>query len=283
MKHAIRILSLCLIALFCFSLLPANANAQVSALFVNVRKADAALFWLNDRIYLIDTGHKDSLDQLQRVLDAYGVAHLDGIIVTHTDKDHVGGLKKLLKGGLTADRLYAGSLHSEKSLEDHPVYEASEKYGVPVTWLSAGDQIDAGDGCVFHVLGPIRQDNENENNNSLVLRLVTPEGDMLLTGDMELEEEADLLEAGLISRAEVLKVAHHGEDDSTSKVFALTVRPQWAVISTNTQDEPDTPDQKIISRLEMTRCVIAETQSAEVGILITLEDGKASAHEINWQ
>ena len=261
----------------------ARAETEVSALFINVGKADAALYLLGDQRFLIDTGTKDSYDQLERVLEAYGVQRLDGVLITHTDKDHVGGLKKLLKSGIAVDALYAGTLHSEKSLEDHPVYEAAEKYDVPLTWLSAGDVIDLGNGCTFQVLGPLSQDDEDENNNSLVLRLLTPQGDMLLTGDMELEEENELIEAGLISQAAVLKVAHHGRDDTTSRQFALLVRPQWAVISTSTVERSDTPSAKVLSYLRDARASVAVTQEAQVGILITLEDGQASAEAINWR
>lgn len=288
MKKAFRkILLFTLMAAFLCMALPscaaAGAQTEVQALFINVGKADAALFWLGDQRYLVDTGHKNSHEHLIRVLDAYGVDHLDGVIVTHTDKDHAGGLKKLLKSGVQVDMLYAGALHSEKSLEKHPVYEASDKYGVPVTWLSAGQTIDAGNGCAFEVVGPLTQDDENENNNSLVMYLTTPEGEMLLTGDMEWQEETELIEAGLIRRALVLKVAHHGDNDATTKPFAMLVRPEWAIISTSTEDEPDTPDSRVLTRLWQLGCTTAETQTAEVGIMITLRGGKADAQQIDWQ
>ena len=278
-----RLLAAALAAVLVFLCLPALAQDGVSALFINVGKADAALFFLGDRRVLIDTGTKDSYEQLRRVLDVYETTHLDAVIITHTDKDHAGGLKKLLKGGMSVGTLYAGTLHSETDPDDHRVIEVSEKYELPVTWLSAGDVIDLGDGVRFDVLGPLSVDMDNENNNSLVLRLTTPEGSMLLTGDMELDEEAELIDAGLFGPADVLKVPHHGEDDATSRLFALMVQAQWAVISTNTLEEPDTPDSKILRYLMEARSGVAVTQDAEVGILITLEDGAASAQQIDWQ
>ena len=285
MKTALKICALSLALMLPAMLIaqPAHAQTDVRALFVNVRKADAAIFWLGNSRYLVDTGHKDSYEQLARVLEVYEIDHLDGIIITHTDKDHAGGLKKLLKGGLKADRLYASALHSEKSDADHPAYEASEKYGVPLTWLSAGDQINAGSDCFFHVLGPLTRDPYEENNNSLVFRLVTPEGDMLLAGDMENPEEDELIAAGLITPAPVLKVGNHGEGDATGKRFALLARPEWAIISTNTADEPDTPDSKILKRLEQTGANIVVTQDSEVGILVILSGGRVDVQCIDWQ
>ena len=276
-------LGLVLVVLLLLAGACARAQEQVQALFINVGKADAALFFLDDQRFLVDTGTKDSYDQLERVLEAYGVTRLNGVVITHTDKDHVGGLKKLLKSGISVDRVYAGALHSEKSLEDHPVYEAAEKYAVPLTWLSAGDSIALEGGGAFDVLGPLTQDDEQENNNSLVLRLTTPQGDMLLTGDMELPEESELIEAGLISQAAVLKVAHHGNEDATSWQFVLLARPQWAVISTSSVEKPETPSSKVLSRLYDVKAGVAVTQDAEVGILVTLRDGQAGAEAINWR
>lgn len=282
MKKVLIWLAVLLIAL---GLLAPAAMAQegVQALFINVGKADAALFFIGDARYLVDAGHKDGHDQLARVLEAYGVTHLDAIFVTHTDKDHAGGLKKLFKSGVTTDVIYAPLFHSESSLDDHRTYEAAEQYNVPLTWLKAGEAVDAGSGCVFHVLGPLAQDDENENNNSLVMRLETPHGGMLLAGDMELEAEAALMNAGLIQPAEVLKVSHHGEGDSTSKAFAYAVRAKWAIISTNTEDEPDTPDEDVLENLMGAGSTVAQTQNAEVGILITLTNGEVLAQQIDWQ
>ena len=283
MRRYHRLLALVLAAVLLLAGACARAEEPVQALFINVGKADAALFLLGDQRFLVDTGTKGSYDQLERVLDAYGVTRLSGVVITHTDKDHVGGLKKLLKSDIAVDRVYAGTLHSEKSLEDHPVYEAAEKYDAPLTWLSAGETVELADGCAFHVLGPLSQDDEEENNNSLVLRLTTPQGDMLLTGDMELQEESELIEAGLISQAAVLKVAHHGNEDATSWQFALLARPQWAVISTSSVEKPETPSSKVLSRLKDVKANVAVTQDAEVGILVTLEDGQAAAEAVNWR
>lgn len=283
MRRYHRLLALVLAAVLLLAGACARAEGPVQALFINVGKADAALFLLGDQRFLVDTGTKGSYDQLERVLTAYGVTRLSGVVITHTDKDHVGGLKKLLKSDIAVDRVYAGTLHSEKSLEDHPVYEAAEKYDAPLTWLSAGETVALADGCAFHVLGPLSQDDEEENNNSLVLRLTTPQGDMLLTGDMELQEESELIEAGLISQAAVLKVAHHGNEDATGWQFVLLARPQWAVISTSSVEKPETPSSKVLSRLKDVKANVAVTQDAEVGILVTLEDGQASAEAVNWR
>ena len=167
-----------LIALLFWIACPAgNAEDQIQAYFLNVGKADAILLRLNGQDYLVDTGSKESYDQMEDALRMLGVDRLAGVIITHTDKDHVGGLKKLLKSEIDVERVYAGKLHSEKSDEDHPAYSAAEKRNVSFTWLGAGEKIQAGE-CVMDILGPLTLDTEDENNNSLVLNVETPEGQL---------------------------------------------------------------------------------------------------------
>ncbi len=261
---------------------PACADARFQALFINVRKADAILLMLGEEHYLVDAGHKDSYEALEKALASYGVEHLNGVFITHTDKDHVGGLNKLLKSDIKVDQLYASTLHSEGDTKEHPVYEAARKRNVPLRWLRAGDVIEAGE-CTLHILGPLDRDNRDEDNNSLVIDVRTPEGNILLTGDMKKEEEASLMQAGVIPQATVLKVAHHGEDDSTSSAFLRMVKPQWSVISTNTEDEPETAADLVLARLWDVKSGVATTQSASLGILVTLEGGAAKTEQIDYQ
>lgn len=276
-------LCLLLAALLCVCALPvrpAAADGDIRALFINVQKADAALLFLGEQRFLVDTGAKDSYPALKAALSLYGVTRLDGVIITHLHNDHVGGLKKLLKSDVAVERLYAGTLRADAYEGQDTVERLAADRDIPLTRLQAGDSLSAGD-SVFHVLGPLNRDAENENNNSLVLNLETPQGNLLLAGDMELEEEAELLDGGLIPQAAVFKVGHHGEDDATSKRLVTVVKPQWAVISTSTAEEPDTLDSKVVSRLWDVKAGVAVTQNGTVGILVTLRDGRATAEQID--
>ena len=258
-----------------------RAEEKIQAYFLNVGKADAILLRLDGQDYLVDTGSKDSYDQMEDALQMLGVERLSGVLITHTDKDHAGGLKKLLKSDIAVERVYAGKLYSEKSSEDHPAYSAAEKKDVPFTWLSAGDQLQAGR-CVWEILGPLTLDAEDENNNSLVVNVRTPEGNFLLTGDMTQTEEEELLDAGVIPQATVLKAGHHGRDDATGKRLVAAVRPQWAVISTSSEDRPDTPAAKVMETLALFGVKTAVTQDTQVGILIELEKQNAVVWRVDW-
>ena len=263
---------------------PGDTNGTtVKALFINVGKGDAILLMVGEQRYLIDTGTRDSADAMLKALEYYQVTHLDGVIVTHTDKDHVGGLKTLLKSKIKVDHLYASAFYVSNGNANHPVARQAEKYDLPITWMQHGDVIDVNPTMRLNTLGPLTLDEDNENNNSLVLRLETPEGAMLLTGDMEVEEEADLLSVQAIRSALVLKVGHHGDEDASSESFVYTVRPQIAVISTSALEAPETPSPQVIKRLWNVGAEVFITQKATCGVQVTLTDGNAIGRLVNYE
>ena len=223
---------------------------EMSLLAINVRKADALLLRCGQSAYLIDTGIKKNSDILLDVLRKEGSTKLTGVILTHTHADHTGGLKALLESEIVVENIYTSKYYVLKKEDGkHPVEKAVKKQeeACEVAWIAAGDTLPL-DGGTLTVVGPLKMNSE-ENSNSLVLLAEGGGGSILLTGDMEFPEEDSLLGAGLIPRADVIKIANHGEEDATGEELIDAVQPKLAVISTNTEDEPDTPDPRVLPRL----------------------------------
>ncbi len=271
---------LLLISLLVFSLLGSastgemNSNQEMSLLAINVRKADALLLRSGNSAYLIDTGSKKSADALLDALRKEGITRLDGVILTHTHADHTGGLKALLASEIDVENIYASRYYVLKKEDGkHPVDKAIKNTDREVIWLAAGDTLPL-DGGKLTVIGPTEKNEELENNNSLVLLAEGGGGSMLLTGDMEFPEENVLLAAGLIPKANVLKIANHGESDATSSALVAAVQPALAVISTNSDDEPDTPAPRVLMTLKSSNVPVLNTENSQEGILITLRNGE---------
>lgn len=255
----------------------------VKLLAVNVGKADSLLLWADSKVYLIDTGTVQSWGALKTALDELAVTRLNGVFLTHTDKDHMGGMEQLAKSNIEIDAWYGSAMYTGGKQDKHPLLLAAAQRNKQPVWLKAGDTVAVSGTSSFKVLGPITLDEENENNNSLVMRLETSSGSMLLTGDMELAEESALMAKGSFTRSEVLKVSHHGEDDATSASFLRLVSPQVAVISTNSVEEPDTPSPSVLFSLNRVGVEVAVTQDAKGGMLVTLKDGKAFVEAVEWK
>ena len=269
-----------LIWLLAFTLLAAGCQGEstgspeMSLLAINVRKADALLLRSGNSAYLIDTGAKKSSDALLDALRKEGITRLTGVILTHTHADHAGGLKALLASEIDVENIYASAYYVLKKEDGkHPVDKAIKNTDRNVIWLSAGDTLPL-EGGKLTVIGPLEKNDETENNNSLVLLAEGGGGSMLLTGDMEFPEESSLLNAGAIPRANVLKIGNHGEGDATSSALIAAVQPALAVISTNSDDEPDTPDPQVLLALQRANVPVLVTEDSEEGILITLRNGE---------
>ena len=251
-----------------------NNSPDLSLLVINVRKADALLLRSGDTAYLIDTGTKKGADDLLDVLHREGITRLTGVILTHTHADHAGGLKALLSSDIVVENIYAAKYYVLKKEDGkHPVDKALKNTDREVIWLSDGDTLPL-DGGKLSVIGPLEKNEELENNNSLVLLAEGGGGSMLLTGDMEFPEESSLLNAGAIPHADVLKIGNHGEGDATSSALVSAVSPKLAVISTNSEDEPDTPDPRVLMTLNTQQIPVLVTQDTNDGILVTLRNGE---------
>ncbi len=276
-KRFRRLLAGALTVLMC-----GTAQAQVELFAVNVGKGDALVVRAGDYTCLIDTGKEKAQEQLEVALKALGVEALDAVFITHTDKDHVGGLKWLRESDIEIRAIYASRYYPNTTEKKHPAVKAAKKLDLTVNWLGAGDSVPLGDsGAVFRVLAPAMEIPDDEDDNSLVMMLESPDGRILLTGDMEHVEEAALLSSGADLRCDVLKVANHGDSDATSAALIAACAPSVALISTDSAEKPGTPDAGIVRNLQGIGCAVCVTQDASLGIRVTLDGGRVAVENVN--
>lgn len=220
--------------------------------FITIGKGDAFLLSPSDGThYLIDTGKKKDYPQIDRLLRIKGIDRLDGIFLSHGHKDHAGGLESLLSS-FPVDTLYLSGTDSV-SYQDIDAEGLAAQYGTNVQKLSCGDTLQLGDVTVQCWL-PKRPFLDNANNNSVILRLTHGSNCFLMMGDAEQEEEAALLASGFPVSATVLKLGHHGENDASFLAFLNQVKPQYALITGNEKENPDSLNPQVQKRLE--RCSI---------------------------
>ncbi len=242
---------------------------------LNVGKADCLLLQTEDITYMIDTGRGASWEIIESALNRLGISRLDGVILTHTDSDHAGGLKKLIKSDISVSHVYASSYYILEEGKSHPAEKALKKSPVEAVYLSAGATLPFGSASL-KVIGPLTPDSKEENNNSLVLLASGGGGNILLTGDMEFPEEYSLLDANVFSHVDILKVANHGDDDATSEALLNRLTPDHAVISTSTAEKADTPSPRVLRLLENLNTKVYQTQETETGIRFTLVNGEVT-------
>ncbi|MDE7161127.1 MAG: MBL fold metallo-hydrolase, partial [Anaeroplasmataceae bacterium] len=181
----------------------------------------------------------DSYGSNTSYLKSIGIRKLDYVILTHFDQDHIGAL------GNTMEEFQVGTIL-------YSVYEDVKKIKnatVPLIPIQSGDEIQW-KGINLKVLGPIYSYSDS-NSNSVVLSFNIKGYTFLLTGDMTAKEEADLIQKyGEALKADVLKVAHHGSNSSSSSDFLNSVSPKYAVISVGKNNTYSLPSVDVCERLE---------------------------------
>lgn len=232
---------------------------------IDVGKADAILLESPDANVLVDCGTAEAAEDVLRYLAARGIDRLDAVWISHPDDDHCGGLPTVLQT-VPAD-----------AVVESPVGESISgmtalPQAVPLRRAAVGKRYAYG-AMTFEVLGPL-QDYAESNNDSTVFRLQYDGFTMLFCGDMEAQAERDLLEDGAALRADVLKVAHHGSDTSTSAALLEAVQPRYAVISSG-EDRSMLPRNAVLQRLHTAGAEIFRTDT-DGAVVFSAADGKIS-------
>ena len=157
---------------------------------------------------------------------------VDRVVLSHGDSDHVGGFRRL------AESIAVGSV-----MANGPV--ASRRPDSPCT---AGRRWDW-DGVSFEVLHPSAGAARFDNDHSCVIRIASPGGSALLTGDIERAAEKALVSReGEGLSADVLVAPHHGSDTSSTPVFLDAVSPSIALTSSARGGRVPFPHPRVVSR-----------------------------------
>ena len=214
--------------------------------FIDVGQGDAILVVCNEHAMLVDGGKSKQSDKIYSYLRNHGIDHLDYIVATHPDADHIGGLAGALNYA-AVDVALSPVLDNEiETFQNFKKYLG--KQNLSITISEAGDTYALGNAEV-QVLGP-REIVHEDNNNSIVLKVIHGNNSFLLTGDAEEEEEQSILRSGADIRSTVLKVAHHGSAHASSQQWLSKVSPQIAVISCGSDNEYGHPTEQVLNRLK---------------------------------
>jgi len=220
------------------------------------------------RTVLVDGGSHDrtNTDVGRRVIVPYlaqaGVTNLDAILLTHRHEDHVNGIPSVL-AEIPTRRLLDPHGPPGEFADYEAVRALAERQGVLVAQLRRGAVLSLGGGARLWVLWPparwIDGTCDDENNNSLVLKLTYGRISFLLTGDLEEEGERHLLGYRDDLDSTVLKAGHHGGKGTSSQVFLDAVQPQVCVISVGRHNRFGHPAAETVRRLRHNRVRVFRT------------------------
>jgi competence protein ComEC len=207
---------------------------------------------------------------------------IDLALLTHPHEDHAAGLAGLpsrYRVSMLAENGMRGPGPGHAAMRD-----VARTTGIPVMRLAQGDRFDL-DGAMVTVVWPPRGSvpviapgsGRRINDASLVLEVTVGSQRLLLTGDIEDDMDAALVEAlgGGGPPWDALKVAHHGSATATSEPFLAAIRPRAAVVSAGRENTYGHPAPSTLARLAAAGARIFRTDR-DGSVSITL-DGRARA------
>ncbi|HET9232980.1 MAG TPA: DNA internalization-related competence protein ComEC/Rec2 [Candidatus Eisenbacteria bacterium] len=245
--------------------------------FLDVGQGDAAVFRLSDgTVWVIDVGDdRGPGDAAQRsvlpFLRAMHVRAVDGLIISHRHRDHVGAMATFT-ASIPVRRVYDAGVGG-KGGTSGGVDSVLAVHGLWPCLVATGDTLHASTTARIVVLHPSRTTSgmpanaENLNEASLVVRVTDGNMSILFAGDAESVAERACVANSPDAR--LLKVAHHGSDTSSLEDFLDAVHPECAVISVGEQNRFGHPSPRVLERLARN----------EIRVFTTATDGTVF---LNW-
>lgn len=286
-RHAAAEMTI-LAGLVCFLLWRPLGGFEVTML--DVGQGEGIFFRSGEGVsFFVDGGSTSVKDagryRILPFLKYRGIRRMDYWLISHTDEDHISGLREALEEGYPIDTLVFAKAMDTKERKE--LCRLAEKNKTKVLYFGEGDKIFT-DSLTLTCLYPGEQEIfEGANENSMVLLLEQEHFRMLLTGDLGEEQEQWLAKrwsgggqeksvcAGP-GKVDVLKVAHHGSRYSSSEALLSLLQPDIALISAGEHNFYGHPAPETIERLGETGSVIYCTvNTGQIRITLCREGVKA--------
>lgn len=213
---------------------PQQGNVWVTVL--DVGQGSSVLIQTRTHALLYDAGARLSsgFDLGEAVvypaLVSFGVTELDTMLLSHADNDHAGGAPAIQRL-MSVRRILSGERERQEIV-------------LNTEQCRAGDSWDW-DGVHFSVLYAADAPADS-NDRSCVLKVSAGESSVLLTGDLGMAGEYQLLRQDV--RANLLLAPHHGSHSSSSYAFIRAVGPRWVVFSAGHNNRFGHPHQTVVQR-----------------------------------
>lgn len=238
-------------ALCCSWMEPLMGDCRMTML--DVGQGQCVILQADGKTFLVDCGgdsDTQSADIAAETLLSMGICRLDGLIVTHYDGDHAGGVGYLLSR-IPADVVYLPETEDEEALGS--ILTSASDY---VHFVTEDTELSWGD-TNLTVFAPVLSSSDNESGLCVLFR--EKNCDILITGDLSTLGEFLLLYEKDIPELTALVVGHHGSKSSTSDALLSHTRPEYAFISVGERNAYGHPSKEVLERLQEAGCIVYRT------------------------
>ncbi len=284
MKHK-KIILIVALTIFCVLSLLSKVNTELFNKFLNYLDVEPILYEQREAdllITVVDVGHGDSI--FIKSFDSSGKAHfalidtgsekysqrvinclnknnvdkLDFILISHTHSDHMGALFNVLKS-IAVEEIILPNYFKVKNnlLKYSSLRKIIKNKNIKIKNVKPNQRIPIGKAS-FNVIYPIVDKKFNLpkdlNDSSIVGILEYEDGEdfkMMFTGDATYKIEEKLINNYKPDqlKCNILKLAHHGSNTSSSMSFLKVVSPDYCMVSSGDDKNIIYPHKDVVRRL----------------------------------
>ena len=238
----------------CFMFYRFNPYGEVS--FFDVGQGDSILIRepFNKSVTLVDTGgklqfgHHSSKTYIAEnssvnYLKSIGVTKIDNLCLTHQDMDHIGETPVILQNFQVKNLIFPSGVEQTNNFRRLIMPHLKTTKLVPVLNSNHVTNLPC------QILFPINP-GLGKNGDSLTLKTKMGGLSFLLTGDLDLNGEKQLISNNLVSEhIDVFKLGHHGSKTANSAELLNVITPKLAIVSAGINNRYGHPNQEVIQRL----------------------------------
>jgi beta-lactamase superfamily II metal-dependent hydrolase len=220
-----------------------HAKNSMSIHFIDVGQGDSTFIDYGDYEILIDAGIERYGETVANYIRQYVDENIELIIATHPDADHIAGMDYILSNFDTEHIIYNGESKNTQTYRDF--FDAANTEQNCELSIAKNEIINIDEYVSLQIFAPINRYDE-ANENSIVSLLTYDEVSFLFPGDMENNQEQDLMNSFV--DINVLKAPHHGSRYTASAEFLNRVKPEYVIISAGKNNQYEHPHQEALQR-----------------------------------
>ena len=238
----------------------------MSVTIFKIGKADSILISYHDHHVLIDTGEDDDAAEISDYFQANDIDKLHALVITHFDKDHVGGADKIVEK-MDIDNIYTANYISD-SKQTVQFIEAIAEKGIEAIQLMDTTNIVLHDQII--TLYPAEKSAyDGDNDYSIVATIDYQDISMLFAGDAEEARLEEILHNEHLARTyDFVKMPHHGRYNELTQSFVEIISPRYAVI---TSSDKNIEDERTVHTLQTIGAEVYTTRNGDIKVTT---DGK---------
>ena len=245
---------------------PTEATGELKLHMIDVGQADCFLFIQGDKVALVDCGTRSTGKDAVEYIKSLGITRIDYVFGTHPHDDHMGGMYDIITN-FEIGKIIMPKVKDEQVTKNWYIKLMKQIVdgNYEVEYSKTGNEYYLGDAKI-QIVWQSELEQDNVNNYSNIIKVSFGDMDVLMTGDAETEIEEEVLRSGVQIDAEVLKVAHHGSDTSSSDGFLDEIDPDYGLISCKVGNKYEHPTKNTMEKLQQREVEVYRTD--ECGTVI---------------